>query len=344
MNNRILELDGIDPRIKATFGALPPNTMRDFESREALIGAANSDKAKATRALFNQFLEANDNPLTSPGTGLIIKDYQFTSWPDGNSCNLRFIRPDNNARLPCVYYIHGGGMQFMSCYDGNYRAWGKLLASRGVAVAMVDFRNAVVPSSVPEIAPFPAGLNDCVSGLEWLLREHEALNIDPDQVVVSGESGGGNLAIATTMKLKQMGQVERLKGLFALCPYIAGEWPQEKYPSSSTLNGVMLQLDNNQGRIGYGIEAFDRKDPLAWPGFASEEDVSGFPPTIISVNEFDPLRDEGIEFYRLLLRAGVANVRCREVMGTIHGTELFPLVCPDISADTAASLVDFCRR
>lgn len=344
MNNRILELDGIDPRIKATFGALPPNSMRDFESREALIEAANSDQATATRALFAQFQEANDNPVTSPDTGLVIRDYQFSSQPDGNTCNLRFVRPDTDARLPCVYYIHGGGMQFLSCYDGNYRAWAKLIARQGVAVAMVDFRNAIAPSSVPEIAPFPAGLNDCVSGLNWLLQEQGSLNIDPNRVVISGESGGGNLAIATTLKLKQLGQLNKLKGLFALCPYIAGAWPQPRYPSSSELNGVMLELHNNQGRIGYGIEAFENRDPLAWPGFATEEDVAGFPPTIISVNEFDPLRDEGIEFYRLLLRAGVANVRCREVMGTIHGTEVFPLVCPDISTDTAVSLAEFCRR
>ena len=52
----------------------------------------------------------------------------------------------------------------MSCYDGNYRAWAKIIAAQGVAVAMVDFRNALEPSSVPEVAPFPAGLNDCVSG------------------------------------------------------------------------------------------------------------------------------------------------------------------------------------
>ena len=55
---------------------------------------------------------------------------------------------------------------------------------------------------------------------------------------------------------------------------------------------------------------------------------------MISVNECDPLRDEGVNFYRLLLRAGVP-ARCRQVMGTIHGTEVFPMTCPDISRDTA---------
>ncbi len=61
------------------------------------------------------------------------------------------------------------------------------------------------------------------------------------------------------------------------------------------------------------------------------------------MNECDPLRDEGVEFYRLLLRSGVP-ARCRQVMGTIHGTELFALLCPEISRDTARSIADFCRH
>ena len=60
------------------------------------------------------------------------------------------------------------------------------------------------------------------------------------------------------------------------------------------------------------------------------DDVTGFPPTVINVNECDPLRDEGINFYRLLLSAGVP-ARCRQMMGTMHGTEIFSIACPDIS-------------
>jgi len=64
-------------------------------------------------------------------------------------------------------------------------------------------------------------------------------------------------------------------------------------------------------------------------------------PTMISVNECDPLRDEGINFYRLLLRAGV-SAQCRQVMGTIHAADIMPFICPDISQDTAASIAQFC--
>jgi acetyl esterase/lipase len=209
---------------------------------------------------------------------------------------------------------------------------------------MVDFRNSVDPSSVEEVAPFPAGLNDCVSGLKWTIERAGDFNIDTSRVVVAGESGGGNLTLATGLKLNQDGDIGLISGLYALCPYIAGSWPRDDLPSSTENNGILLHLHNNRGAMGYGIEAFEAKNPLAWPLFATEDDVRGLPPTMISVNECDPLRDEGIAFYRLLMRAQVPGARCRQVMGTIHGTEILPMLCPDISRDTAASLADFAIR
>ena len=66
--------------------------------------------------------------------------------------------------LPCVYYIHGGGMALSSAFDLTYQAWGRMIANQGVAVTMVDFRNCVTPSSAPEIEPYPAGLNGLYVG------------------------------------------------------------------------------------------------------------------------------------------------------------------------------------
>ena len=63
---------------------------------------------------------------------------------------------------------------------------------------------------------------------------------------------------------------------------------------------------------------------------------------MISVNEFDLLRDEGINYYRLLVQNGV-KATCRQVMGTTHGIEIFPNVCPEISREAARSIADFCR-
>ena len=134
-----------------------------------------------------------------------------------------------------------------------------------------------------------------------------------------------------------------IRGLYALCPYIAGHWPQQRLPSSVENNGILIELHNNRGAMAYGIEQLEAENPLAWPLFASEADVAGLVPTVISVNECDPLRDEGIEFYRLLLRAGVP-ARCRQVMGTCHGIEIFSICCPEISRETAGSIARFCRE
>ena len=313
MASKIAQDPRIDPRLKAAFGSLEPlMATGDVASREELLAEENSEAGKARAAAMVAMLNSVNYEGVAPSAGLSVRTERVVSAPDGNTINILFIRPDNATRLPCVYYIHGGGMIAMSCFYGNYQAWGRMIAAKGVAVAMVDFRNALIPSSVPEVAPFPAGLNDCVSGLKWVHTKSAELNIDPARIIVAGESGGGNLALATGLKLKRDGELGLIKGLYALCPYIAGEWPQAKYPSSIENNGILIDNHHNRGAMGYGIEAFRNRDPLAWPAFATAEDVAGLPPTVISVNECDPLRDEGISFYRLLINSGV-RARCRQL-------------------------------
>ena len=333
----------IDPRIKQVFGAfLAGQNPGDATSREQVVEEANSPAAAASRREWDAFLDQCDTEEIAPAAGLAITTREVASEPDGNIINIQFIRPDGTDAKPCVYYLHGGGMQSGSCFQANCRAWGKIIAARGVAVAMVDFRNAVLPSSVPEVAPFPAGLNDCVSGLKWITAHAAELGIDAARIIVAGESGGGNLTLATGLKLLRDGDIGLVQGLYALCPYIAGRWPLEENPSSIYNNGILLDLHNNRGAMAYGIEELEARNPLAWPGFATIEDVRGLPESVISVNECDPLRDEGINFYRLLLAAGVP-AQCRQVMGTIHATEMFPVAAPEVSRETARSIADFCR-
>jgi len=342
MTSKIVSDPRIDPRIKAMFGAMSLAGGGDVPDRETLLAKSNSESAKATRAMLETWFNSIDTEETASWAGLKSQWHTAVSAPDGNTIRINVIRPDTDAIVPCVYYIHGGGMASMSAEMGNYKAWGRLIAANGVAVAMVEFRNCVSASSVPEVEPFPAGLNDCVSGVKWVSANAAGLGVDPGRIIVAGESGGGNLTLATGLKLKRDGDIGLIQGLYALCPYIAGKWPMAENPSSIENNGILLDLHNNTGAVGYGIEAFDARDPLAWPGFADEGEVRGLPPVVISVNECDPLRDEGVNFYRLLLRAGV-SARCRQVMGTVHGTEIFPSCCPDISRDTARDLAAFCQ-
>ena len=83
--------------------------------------------------------------------------------------------------------------------------------------------------------------------------------------------------------------------------------------------------------LGHAAGCLDQAERYA------TEDVAAFPPTMVIVNECDPLRDEGLAFYRLLLRAGV-KAQCRQVMGTAHGGDLAVSLHADISRTTARDL------
>lgn len=346
----------IDPRIKLMFrGFETPHYSKQvqYETREELIQAAN-------RAPIYPVQQLGANAPPAPPEvkalwskqGLDIRDAHITSQPDQNSIKMRFTRrSDLDGALPLVYYIHGGGMASGSIDDPMYKCLDRMLAKHfDVAVMMVDFRNSTTPSSTPELAPFPGGLNDCYSGLGWVHDHADELGIDPARVCVAGESGGGNLAIATALKALQEGSQERLlpKGFFALCPFIAGEWPQEATHQGalgdshldSVNNGLFLSLGGGNAALAYGQDALDRKDILAWPGFATPDDLRGLCRCVISVNECDPLRDEGIAFYRTALSAGV-DARCRQVMGTVHGGDLMMSVVPSLAMDTLRCIADF---
>ena len=348
MENKIKNDPRIDKRIRAVFGEVDFNsvTTTNATTREEILAEQETEEAIQGKAVMEMINNSPHYKEVVTDEGLVTHTKEFTSSPDGNNIKIQYIRPDTDEKLPCVYYIHGGGMMVSSCFDELYAAWGRCMARQGVAVAMVDFRNAMWASSAPEIAPFPAGLNDCVSGLKWIHANAEELNIDNEQIIIAGESGGGNLTIATGLKLKQDGDIGLIKGLYALCPYIAGHWPLPENPSSEENEGILLSLHTeqefSQGALIYGIEAYKNKDPLAWPSFATADDVKGLPKTYIIVNECDPLRDEGVNFYRLLREADV-DAQCRQVMGSVHGTEIF-LGCIEISDETAMSIANFCKR
>jgi acetyl esterase len=333
----------LDPRLKSFLAMLPDESAPDVKSREEILEQLATPEAKAAVELTVAVTDSWGSEELAPSTGLRFETLDVVSEPDGNTIKLQIVRPDNDDIVACVYYIHGGAMATLSSFYGNYRAWARIIAAHGLAVVLVEFRNSVGENALDEVAPYPAGLNDCVAGLKWTIEHAADYGIDPSRVVVSGESGGGNLAIATTLRLQRAGEIGLIKGLYALCPYLNGSWPDDRFPSSVTNNGIFIDVQGNWGPMSYGIEAFESRDPLAWPGFATVEDVKDFPPTVISVNECDPLHDEGVAFYRLLLSAGV-EAQGRDALGTMHGTELTIALCPEITRATASDLAAFAKE
>ncbi|MDH3686118.1 MAG: alpha/beta hydrolase [Myxococcales bacterium] len=84
-------------------------------------------------------------------------------------------------------------------------------------------------------------------------------------------------------------------------------------------------------------------NPLAWPYHAEHADLAGLPPHVISVNELDPLRDEGLAYFRKLLAASVPVVG-RAVAGTPHAGDMaFPDIAPEVYEATLDAIHAFTR-
>src|ERR1700761_6239419 len=120
------------PRLKAVLAAMPTGQpLGDVDSRETLLAQARAAAGRRPAFTDRAALEA-----AAPSGRLRVHTEKNVSQPDGNTINLQVIRPDNDETLACVYYIHGGGMASLSCFDDNYTAWGRLVAAGGVAVVM----------------------------------------------------------------------------------------------------------------------------------------------------------------------------------------------------------------
>ena len=108
-------------------------------------------------------------------------------------------------------------MVILTAADSNYSRWRSELASTGLVVVGVEFRNA---AGALGNHPFPAGLHDCADAAKWVAANRNNLGIS--NLIMSGESGGGNLSLATTMLAKKEGWLEQIAGVYAQCPYISG--------------------------------------------------------------------------------------------------------------------------
>jgi acetyl esterase/lipase len=276
---------------------------------------------------------------TPPPTG-ITSHVETISGVDGNEITLFIHRPDDrHGPVPCVVHLHGGGMTLLSATGENYVRWRDGLAATGMVVVGVEFRNA---GGKLGHHPFPAGLNDCISATRWVLDRRDDLGVST--VIVSGESGGGNLTLATALAAKQQGWVDELSGIYAQCPYIFGGYadPSPELVSLVENDDYFLNVEN-MGALAkvYDPDGENATNPLAWPMHATTDDVAGLPPHVISVNQLDPLRDEGLVYFRTLLAGGVSAVS-RTVNGTCHaGDCLFLDAMPDVWTATIRDIKGF---
>ena len=211
--------------------------------------------------------------------------------PSGTA-RMRLYDPGAPAPAPTVVYIHGGGWVYGSIdtYDGVTR---QLAARSGMRVLSIEY--ALAPEH-----PFPAGLDDCMAAIRWAADEGASLGVDPQRIVLAGNSAGANLALAACLSFRDAGTSPiRGAALFYGAYSLDFQTASEKaYGGGAYFIGT-AEIERYWN--DYLANEADRKNPLAVPILA---DLAGLPPLYIAACECDPLHDDSVKLAAEAKHAG----------------------------------------
>lgn len=234
--------------------------------------------------------------------------------------------PDNTGLRLCIYkslnpkpnsvgllWIHGGGYA-IGTPEQDISFIEKFIDATNCVVVSPDYR-----LSIQE--PYPAAVNDCYQALLWMKRNVKELGIRDDQLFVGGESAGGGLTAAVTLKARDKGEVN-----------IAFQMPF--YPMLDD-RMITLSSQNNDAPIWntraneiawkmYLKNLYGREDVPVYAAPAREKDYRGLPPTYTYVGDIEPFCDETQEYINNLKAAGV-EAEIDVYPGCFHG---FDIICP----------------
>lgn len=241
---------------------------------------------------------------------LDVRDHALTA-EEGHAIACRTYRPRDRSDQPGpgVLVLHGGG----------FISGGPALADPVLRVLSAEL-DAVIAAPTYRLAPahpYPAAFHDCRTTLRWMANHAAGLGFDRGDLVVFGVSSGGALAAALALDARDHGgpAIARLVlGFPALDDRL-------QTPSSQAVHDTRIW---NTGMAALSWRAYlgeghANRDVPATAAPARADDLTGLPPTTLTVNGLDPLRDEGLAFAERLSRAGVP-LDLHVFDGAFHGS------------------------
>ncbi|MGI5170891.1 alpha/beta hydrolase [Spirillospora sp. CA-253888] len=291
----------------------------ELEAFIPLLPQTDMDDPVATRKMFATRAGTAPLPDTSD---LRIEDATVPGAPD---VPVRIYRP-RQAR-GAVVWLHGGGFLFGDL-DTEHPWATRLALGSGAVVISVDYRRA------PE-HPFPAALEDVYAVLAWAAEHARELGVDPGRIAVGGHSAGAGLAAAVALWARDR-QGPAIHFQLLNEPGLDDRqetWSQRNFTDTPWHDRGKLTA------IWRHYLGSRPATPYAAPARAT--DLSGLPAAYIATAEFDPLRDEAIDYALRLLRAGV-SVELHQWPGTFHGSQA--ILSAEVSQRQLAALAAALRR
>lgn len=219
------------------------------------------------------------------------------------------LKPQTNTekKLPAILYLHGGGWVM-----GDEYVFDNLIKKIANCAEAVLIFPEYTPA--PE-AEYPQQINEAYSVLNYIYNNSDQLNIDKNKIAIMGDSAGGNMAAAITLKTKEE-KGPNIKFQLLLYPVTNADMDTDSYENFS--DGPWL----TKKAMEYFWDAYVpnvslRQNKYISPLHADVEDLKNLPSTLILTVENDVLRDEGEAYARKLDNAGVDVINVR-INGTIH--------------------------
>lgn len=284
------------------------------QTRELNLPPFREIGVSGVRALFRNFQPERPS--------LVVGNVFTMSIPNkDDSISIRIYQPIGGSKQnPVVVMYHGGGWVAgdIDTVDGQCR---EVCLGTHAIVVSVDYRLA------PE-CPFPAAVNDCYAALQWVATNIHTYGGNPNQIVVAGDSAGGNLAtVVGQISRDQAGP--RILGQVLCYPIIDGtQFVRRSYLENA--EGFGLTADDMQWYCELYTNSTNRQNSYVSPIFA--DSLANLPQALVLTAEYDVLRDEGEEYAHRLKQSGVSTELVR-YDGFAHG---FFSVSRKIPATTVA--------
>jgi acetyl esterase/lipase len=289
----------LDPEIAAVLAATPALSV-DY-------GTINL----AEIAQFRKMMAERPRPELPP-TSAVYEDRTVPGEGDQADVTVRITQvPSSDTKRPCVYWIHGGGYLFGTALveDVRINRWAD---NYGCVVVGVEYRKS------PE-HPYPEPLDDCYRGLAWTFEHADELSIDPERVVVVGQSAGGGLAAALALLVRDR---HELQIAYQLLIYPMLDDRRHTVSAQMENTPIWSRAANDLGWRAYlGSLEPGSDDVPAYAAAARAADLHGLPPAFVAVGSLDLFRDENIAYAQRLLEAGIPT-ELHVYPGAPHGFEM----------------------
>lgn len=236
---------------------------------------------------------------------------------DGSLLRICVYTPkEKKENVPGLLWIHGGGYA-IGIPEQDFSFIENFVLASGCVVVAPDYINSTD-------APYPAAFNDCYLSLLWLKENGAEYGMRSDQIFVGGDSAGGGLCAAVSLKARDTGDVS-IAFQMPLYPML-----DDRMITGSSQNNDAPIWNTKSNEIAWELylgNDYKTDNVSKYAAPARETDYTNLPPILTYVGTIEPFTDETIEYVNNLQKAGV-DVHFKTFEGCFHGFDLLSFTTP----------------